>query len=231
MDVTVSVERQPDSAGGPPPDPARFFDAVLDVFQQASAGRLIEHRYRIGGKAVLMRFAGAALAERFSPAIGHLSDESPADKKPAERNNDEPDLTVHFFDDRSTGARMPPAPWPPEAHGQRGVIRGYNDNRFFTTYEIGIDILQMFDAKRNAGLRRHRGDRAHDGQDRRRDGGAARCHRRRAHGLRHVQSRRPRHAHRAGAPDAQIRRQVRRVGAWAISSHDALALPIYITTA
>ena len=72
MDVTVSVERQPDSAGGPPPDPARFFDAVLDVFQQASAGRLIEHRYRIGGKAVLMRFAGAAMAERFS-AIGHLS--------------------------------------------------------------------------------------------------------------------------------------------------------------
>jgi hypothetical protein len=147
MDVTVSVERQPDSAGGPTPDPARFFDAVLDVFQQASAGRLIEHRYRIGGKAVLMRFAGAAMAERFSPAIGHLSDESPADPK-----NAEPDLTVHFFDDRSTGARMPPAPWPPEAHGQRGVIQGYNDDRFFTTYEIGIDILQMFDAKRNAGI-------------------------------------------------------------------------------
>jgi hypothetical protein len=142
MDVTVSVERQPDSAGGPPPDPARFFDAVLDVFQHASAGRLVEHRYRIGGKAVLMRFAGNALADRFSPAIGHLSDTFQA----------EPDLTVHFFDDRSTGARMPPAPWPPEAHGQRGVIQGYNDDRFFTTYEIGINILQMFDAKRNAGI-------------------------------------------------------------------------------
>ena len=42
-------------------------------------------------------------------------------------------------------------PWAPECHGQRGVIDGYNDDRFFTTYEIGIDILQMFDAGRNCG--------------------------------------------------------------------------------
>src|SRR3954452_7546852 len=136
MDFAPSVERRPDSAGGLSSEPAGFFEAVLDVFQHASAGRLVEHRYRIGNKAVLMRFAGDAMAERFSPAIGHLSDSFPVD----------PDLTVHFFDDRSTGMRMPPAPWPPEAHGQRGVIQGYNDDRFFTTYEIGIDILQMFDA-------------------------------------------------------------------------------------
>ena len=50
-----------------------------------------------------------------------------------------------------SGARMPPAPWAPECHGQRGVIRGYNDDRFFTTYEIGIDILQMFDAQTKRG--------------------------------------------------------------------------------
>lgn len=140
MDFTVSEERQPDSAGGSPPDPAGFFDAVLDVFQQASAGRLIERHYRIGGKPVLMRFAGAAMADRFSPAIGHLS----------ETFHVEPDLTVHFFDDRSTGARMPPAPWPPEAPGARGVVQGYNDDRFFTVFES--DILQMFDARRNAGI-------------------------------------------------------------------------------
>ena len=95
---------EPDSAGGPPPDPAGFFDGVLNVFQQASAGRLIEHRYRIGGKAVLMRFAGAAMADRFSPAIGHLSDTFQV----------QPDLTVHFFDDRSTGVRMPPVPGRPK---------------------------------------------------------------------------------------------------------------------
>jgi hypothetical protein len=47
---------------------------------------------------------------------------------------------------------MPPAPWAPECHGQRGVIEGYNDERFSTTYEIGIDILQMFDAERKAAL-------------------------------------------------------------------------------
>jgi hypothetical protein len=142
MDVTVWVEGQLKPTSGNPPDPAGFFDAVLEVFREASAGRLIERRYRIGGKLVLMRFAGPAIADRFSRAIDHLSEISSV----------EPDLTVHFFDDRSTGATMPPAPWAPECHGQRGVIEGYNDERFFTTYEIGIDILQMFDAKRNTAI-------------------------------------------------------------------------------
>ena len=142
MDLAESVERQFQPASGKPPDPAAFFEAVLDVFEKASAGRLIERRYRVGGMVVLMRFAGPAIAELFSRAIDHLSDSS----------SDEPGLTVHFFDDRSTGATMPPAPWAPECHGRRGVIDGYNDDRFFTTYEVGIDILQMFDAERNAAI-------------------------------------------------------------------------------
>jgi len=136
MDLAVSAALQPASGRS---DPAGFFGTVLKVFQKASAGRLIEHRYRIGGKAVLVRFAGPAMAELFAPAIEHLCDPAP----------EEPDLTVHVFDDRSTGVRMPPAPWAPECHGQRGLIQGYNDDRFFTTYEIGIDILQMFDAEQN----------------------------------------------------------------------------------
>ena len=142
MDLTVPVEDRLNLASGKPPDPAGFFGSVLNAFQKASAGRLIEHRYRIGGRAVLMRFAGPAIAQLFSPAIEHLSDPSFG----------EPDLTVQVFDDRSTGARMPPAPWAPECHGQRGLIQGYNDDRFFTTYEIGIDILQMFDAGQNSAI-------------------------------------------------------------------------------
>ncbi|HEX3353737.1 MAG TPA: hypothetical protein VHS34_13010 [Terriglobales bacterium] len=142
MDLTLGAERQVNPASGKPPDPAGFFDTVLNVFRHASAGRLVERRYRVGGKAVLMRFAGPAMAELFSPAIEHLSDPFVS----------EPDLTVYLFDDRSTGAAMPPAPWAPECHLQRGVIDGYNDDRFFTTYEIGIDILQMFDAERNAAI-------------------------------------------------------------------------------
>ncbi|MGC2183810.1 MAG: hypothetical protein WA637_11050 [Terriglobales bacterium] len=142
MDLTVSAEQQLKPARGKPPGPAAFFETALDIFEQASAGRLIEHRYRVGGKAVLMRFAGPAMARPFSRAIDHLSDPFTG----------EPDLTVHFFDDRSTGATMPPAPWAPECHGQRGVIHGYNDDRFFTTYEIGIDILQMFDAGQNRAI-------------------------------------------------------------------------------
>jgi hypothetical protein len=142
MDLTLPLEQQLNLASGKPADPAEFFGAILHAFQRASAGKLIEHRYRIGGKAVVMRFAGPAIAERFSPAIEHLLDPTVA----------APDLTVHIFDDRTTGARMPPAPWAPECHGQRGLIQGYNDDRFFTTYEIGIDILQMFDAEQNSAI-------------------------------------------------------------------------------
>jgi hypothetical protein len=142
MHLTVPLEQRLNLASGNPADPAKFFGDVLHAFQQASSRRLIEHRYQIGGKSVLMRFAGPAIAKLFSPAIEHLSDQSRA----------EPDLTVHIFDDRSTGVRMPPAPWAPECHGQRGLIQGYNDDRFFTTYEVGIDILQMFDAEQNSAI-------------------------------------------------------------------------------
>ncbi len=142
MDLTLPLDARLNRASGKAADPARFFRAVLNAFEQASSRRLIEHRYRIGGKAVLMRFAGPAIAELFSPAIEHLTDPTVA----------EPDLTVHIFDDRSTGARMPPAPWARECHGQRGLIEGYNDDRFFTTYEIGIDILQMFDAEQDSAI-------------------------------------------------------------------------------
>jgi len=140
MGSAVSVERPHLQIGTS--DPAGFFQAVLEVFEKASAGRLIERCYRIGGKVVLLRFAGYAIADLFAGALEHLLDTSAGT----------PDLTVQIFDDGSTGTRMPPAPWPPECHGQRGLIHGFNDDRFFTTYEIGIDILQMFDACRNSAI-------------------------------------------------------------------------------
>jgi hypothetical protein len=124
--------------------PGEFFESTLAVFRRASAGRLIERRYRIGNKVVWVRFAGPRIAELFTPAIEHLSDTSSATSFP--------DLTVYVFDDQSTGVQMPPAPWAPECHGQHGLIEGFNDDRFYTTYEIGIDILQMFNSERNAAI-------------------------------------------------------------------------------
>jgi hypothetical protein len=122
--------------------PAVFFDAACEAFEKAAAGRLIERRYCMGGQVVLFRFAGPAMVPLMTPAIEHLAAPSFA----------APDLTVQVFDNRSTGGKMPPAPWARECHGRRGLIEGYNDGRFFTVYEVGIDILHMFDAKRNTAI-------------------------------------------------------------------------------
>ncbi len=141
MNVVVCGERSPVAATSLS-SPACFFEAAHQAFQKAAAGRLIERHYRIAGNAVQVRFAGPAMVPILAPALEHLAD-APSGA---------PDLTVHVFDDRSTYTTMPPAPWGRECHGQRGLIQGYNDHRFFTVYEGGIDILQMFDAERNSAI-------------------------------------------------------------------------------
>ena len=67
VDLTVSAEQQLKPASGKPPDPAGFFDAVLDVFRRPLPDDLSNIATGSAGKAVLMRFAGPAMAELFSP--------------------------------------------------------------------------------------------------------------------------------------------------------------------
>ena len=47
---------------------------------------------------------------------------------------------------------MVPAPWDADAYRRKGEIVGYNDERFRTVYEPGVDILQVFDAERRAAV-------------------------------------------------------------------------------
>ena len=88
-----------------------------------------------------LRFAGGALVPLLMPALEQLrvddSDEAPV-------------LTVALFDTESTGVRMIPAPWPRDAYGAKGEIVGYNDDRYRTVYQPGVDILQVFDAAARA---------------------------------------------------------------------------------
>src|SRR3989442_1436523 len=116
-----------------------FFRAAYDAFEAASrsVGGVAERYYRIARCPIRLRFAGPALMPYITPAFEHLASERCAKAS----------LTVCFFDTSSTRTRMPPAPWPADAYGPRGEIKGYNSGRIHTLYQRGVDALHMLDVQ------------------------------------------------------------------------------------
>src|SRR5262245_53548169 len=116
----------------------RFFDDAMGSFERAvEAAGCADWYLDVGDHTIRLRFAGDGLARLLTPAIEHLSTAS----------TDDPALTIALFDDESTGVHMIPAPWSGAAYQKRGHIVGYNDENNRTAYELGIDILQTFDAE------------------------------------------------------------------------------------
>ncbi len=101
-----------------------------------------EHWLSVAGEAVRLRFAGESLERLLMPAIEHLKNGA----------GGEAALTVTLFDTKSTGEAPVPPPWAAEAQGPRGVIEGYNSERFRTVYQPGSDVLLLYDAERRSGL-------------------------------------------------------------------------------
>ncbi|MEX1008073.1 MAG: serine kinase [Acidimicrobiia bacterium] len=123
------------------PSPAqRFFDDARSSFERAAAqAGSSEWQLGVAGHVIRMRFAGDALVPLITPALEHLR---------VRTTREEPAFTVELFDTESTGVRMVPAPWAPDAYGPKGEIVGYNDECSRTVYQPGVDILQLFDAAR-----------------------------------------------------------------------------------
>jgi hypothetical protein len=118
----------------------RFFDDAMGSFERAATNvGTDDWHLDVADHPMTLRFAGDGLAPILTPALEHLRRPEPAGA---------PALTVALFDDDSTGARMVPPPWNGAAYQKRGHIVGYNDERNRTAYELGIDILQAFDADR-----------------------------------------------------------------------------------
>jgi hypothetical protein len=123
---------------------SEFFDDALASFEQAAAhAGSIVWDLDVAGRVVRLRFAGEGLIPLITPALEHLR---------IEQMSEDPDFTVSLFDTESTGVRMVPAPWDASAYRRKGEIAGYNDERFRTVYEPGVDILQVFDAHRPAAV-------------------------------------------------------------------------------
>jgi hypothetical protein len=126
-----------------PQTPREFFSAVRERFERAAArAGLVDRRFSIGGREVLLRFAGGGLHGLLTPALEHLA------SLPGPR----PALTVLLFDTVETGVAPPPPAWTSEAFGPRGEIGGFNDGRIHTAYQQGSDVLLMYDRERSEAL-------------------------------------------------------------------------------
>jgi len=76
------------------------------------------------------------------PALKHLKSEPQTDS----------DLTIYILDSASTGIKIPHPPWSHEDYLAHGSIRGYNNCRFHTTYNLVTSMLSMLDSARDLGL-------------------------------------------------------------------------------
>jgi hypothetical protein len=115
--------------------PVAFFEAVHQAFQRAeqAVGGSIDRFYGIGGYVIRLRFAGPALVPLVTPAFEHL----------AVKPGPIPALTVCLWDSASTRTGMPPPPWSSDDYIARGEVRGYNDDRIRTNFNLGSGVLSM----------------------------------------------------------------------------------------
>jgi hypothetical protein len=116
--------------------PLTFFKNILDCFQRAEGQAGAETRYyRMGSAVVCFRFAGEALINSLTPAFEHLTVAPVPDAA----------LTVCLWDTASTGVKPPSPPWQNGDFLARGEVRGYNTERFTTTYDLFARTVSVLD--------------------------------------------------------------------------------------
>lgn len=154
--MTINQATQPNTIiRGDSTNPIAFFDAVCESFQKARqfAGGPPDRFYSIAGYTIRLRFAGAALEPRITPALEHR------EARPCSN----PSLTICLWDDTSTHTTMPSPPWLGYGvhnpygdllgvYTRRGEVRGYNNNRIRTAFHMGADVLNVLDQQRNLGV-------------------------------------------------------------------------------
>src|SRR5262245_6073474 len=120
--------------------PAHFFAATEAAFARALAacGRATIRYFCVAGAVVRLNFAGAALVEPLTRALGHLVSTSVAT----------PDLTIGLWDVASTGIPLPPAPWPDHAYGAQGEITGFSDDVILTACQVDTRSLLLYHRER-----------------------------------------------------------------------------------
>lgn len=125
--------------------PSLFFDILEKGFQEACERMGPCHvDLEIGDLCVRLQFAGTSMRDLFMPALAH------ARKK--DTGVQDPDLRIQVWDSASTGVAGPPPAWSHDDYRERGLIRGFNTDRFRTCFQIGPDTLSMLDLDCNVGI-------------------------------------------------------------------------------
>lgn len=100
----------------------------------AAAGGVTERRVVIAGQSVHLVFAGPALASLLTTAFDHL----PEARGPA-------DLTIHVWDEASTGVPPPPLPSADDTDEPVGLRVLFGDERLRAVYQPGQQCLSVLD--------------------------------------------------------------------------------------
>lgn len=135
-----NVRRQDSAAEDADRRAGRYWEEVAAAFGRACAAMpcVPTTTLAIGGRAVRLRFAGAALVERVLPAFAHL---------PTVRS-ESPDLTVDLWDSVSTGTALPPPPWKAADLVARGDVVSCTGSRFRTAFFCDRQQLNVIDTAR-----------------------------------------------------------------------------------
>jgi len=119
---------------------ADFGKGAGDAFEQAWASAPAgDWSFGLGGQTFRLRIAGEAMAQRFLPALAHLTSEALS-----------PSLAVGCWDRKATGVSPPPPPWPLDALLPHGRVRGHTHHRVRMTYDSWMRMLCVYD--RHAGV-------------------------------------------------------------------------------
>ena len=130
------VEPSPSSV----PSPDEFVGAIHEAWQQAAqaVGRVVDRDYRVGGRMIRLRAAGAALIPALSAALAHLA----VEPGPAS-----PDLTIHLWDTHSTGVPLPHVPvW--NDCTERGAVRAFAGSDLSATRLPAAGVCSIWDPGR-----------------------------------------------------------------------------------
>ncbi len=113
-----------------------FFDDLVQRSRDALAvGSSSDADILLAGFRVRLRFAAPEMRRALWPALGHrITDEAGS-----------PDLEIMIWDSASTGVESPAPAWHHDDYRERGLIRGFNTERFRTCFQIGPDTLSMLD--------------------------------------------------------------------------------------
>ncbi|MFC1575590.1 hypothetical protein ACFL5A_02950 [Gemmatimonadota bacterium] len=117
---------------------ARFFDNASAAFERSCAAGEVRRSFRIGGRSVVLRFAGRALEQRIVPAVGH---------SPIERA-DQPSLTVGLWTTAESGVEPPGPEWSPESFGPRGDLET-GTGPVHISYSMGSRTLSAYHSGTN----------------------------------------------------------------------------------